>query len=379
MTVPASPREPTTADEYQVIMIVDDVPANLDYLQDALSETGYPLAVFPSGALALERARAKPPALLLLDVRMPGMDGYEVCRAFQSDEALCEVPIIFLSALTGTEDITRGFECGAVDYVTKPFRETEVLARVRTHLALRKAKSDLRASYRKLKEQEALRDRLVHMIVHDMRSPLSVVMGHLQLLEGDLAGADEQYGNDVRTALAGARALRRITDDLLDVSRCEEESLPVHPKIASLPDLVREAIENAVPPDERHRIAFSVPDEDIQANCDPDLTVRILANLLGNALKYSPDAAPVSISVASLEAGGVEVRVRDQGPGIDPQFHGRIFEKFGIVPDEGQNRLPSIGIGLAFCKLAAGAQGGSIHVESELGNGSTFVVRLPAA
>ncbi len=134
------------------VMIVDDERDNLNVLEAALSQAGYRVAVFPRGELALVAAREEPPDLVLLDVRMPGMDGYEVCRRFKAEEALSPVPIIFISALAATDDIAAGFACGGVDYIAKPFREAEVLARVCAHIALRRA-------YLKLAEQHALMER----------------------------------------------------------------------------------------------------------------------------------------------------------------------------------------------------------------------------
>ena len=154
----------------QKIMFIDDEPENLNVLEAFFSPTDYLLRFFTSGEQALAAALDEKPDVVLLDVRMPGMDGYETCRRFKADERLRDIPILFLSALISTEEITKGFECGAVDYITKPFRNAEVLARVRNHLALTKAYTQLTAQLAYLQELERPRDAYVQRTVHDMRS-----------------------------------------------------------------------------------------------------------------------------------------------------------------------------------------------------------------
>ncbi|MEI7672845.1 MAG: response regulator, partial [Deltaproteobacteria bacterium] len=143
---------------------VDDEPDNLNVLEASLSAAGYGVALFPRGELALAAAHNEPPDLMLLDIRMPGMDGYEVCRRFKAEERLRPIPILFISALTATEDIITGFACGGADYISKPFRELEVLARVRTHIALRASYAELAERHEQLRVLKRHRDLLVHMM-----------------------------------------------------------------------------------------------------------------------------------------------------------------------------------------------------------------------
>ncbi len=359
------------------IMIVDDEPANLDVLQGALTATGCALAVFPSGEMALERAGEVLPDLVLLDIRMPGVDGYEVCRRFKASPELRDIPILFLSALNGPEEISKGFEVGCVDYILKPFRENEVLARVQTHLELAQTRRQLAESYENLARQEELRDRLVHMLVHDMRSPLQMMIGHLEMLELDIDETDKQKHADINTALAGTRILQRMMADLLDVSRMDAQQMPVHPQSVRVDLIINNAISDYVPPGSRERVVLE-PNSAVApvAWCDPGLTERVVANLVGNALKYAPEDTRVKISV-NKESDTVQISVADQGPGIAPEDQSRIFEVFGTVTQKDKRRVPSIGIGLAFCKMAMTAQGGAIKLESEPEQGSVFIIEIP--
>jgi two-component system sensor histidine kinase/response regulator len=165
------------------ILVVDDTPANLRLLTGMLKEQGYRVRPAPNGRLALQAVRAEAPDLILLDINMPEMNGYETCEALKADEAYADIPVIFISALTETSDKIQAFQTGGVDYVTKPFQFEEVQARVEAHLTLFRLKRELEEKYRQLKELEQLRDSLTHMIVHDLRSPLTGTLTTLQLIK----------------------------------------------------------------------------------------------------------------------------------------------------------------------------------------------------
>jgi CheY-like chemotaxis protein len=193
-----------------------------------------------SGAQALLAAEADSPDLILLDITMPDMDGYEVCQRLRAQAASRDVPVIFLTALNDTADKVKGFDIGGVDYVTKPFQVEEVLARVKTHVALRQAQVALAESYAHLRMLEQLRDNLVQMIVHDMRSPLTALLLRLRFLGNPPATLGEEQAEDLRAAIQSAQALTRMTDDLLDVSRLEEGRMPVERSVWDLTRMARD-------------------------------------------------------------------------------------------------------------------------------------------
>ena len=362
------------------IMIVDDEPENLNVLEASLSHAGYRTALFPNGKLALAAARAEPPDLVLLDVCMPDLDGFEVCRRFKADAKLAAIPVIFISALTATADISAGFSCGGVDYITKPFREPEVLARVRTHVALRRAYAELAGNHTQLMALERQRDTLVHMMVHDMRSPLQVILGHLQVLEecgaGRLSAADV---DTLKLAIYGTKILSRMVSTVIDLSRMEAETIPLHRTAVPVRDLFQAARAQSLNPASQRPLVEQIAESCPSLLCDVEVTARILANLLANAVKYSPRTSEIVFGADPDPGGVVRLWVRDRGAGIPAQFHQRIFEKFGVVDQQESTRSPSTGLGLAFCKLAVEAQGGAIGVESKAGKGSTFWFTLPAA
>lgn len=357
------------------ILIVDDTAENLRLLTGILDQLGYEVRPAMSGAQALQAAEHDPPDLVLLDVTMPEMDGYEVCRRLKASAKLKDIPVIFLTALSDIADKVKAFEVGGIDYVTKPFHLEEVQARVRTHLALRSANVELSRSYAKLQQLEQLREDLVHMVVHDMRSPLSVLAGHLSFLKDECDKLGPEAASDLQAALGGAQVVARMANDLLDVSRLEEGKLPLHLAEHELGDLA-EQVRTSLRGFERGRTIELEVASPIVIACDASIVQRILENLVNNAIKHTPTGSAIRISVFA-QSDGARITVSDQGPGVPPEARQKIFEKFGTAAARQQNRYHSAGLGLAFCKLAVEAHGGSIGVEPGEPNGSTFWFELP--
>jgi two-component system, sensor histidine kinase and response regulator len=359
------------------ILIVDDTPANIQTLAAILKEHGYQISVATNGKQALDVLARVRPDLILLDVMMPEMDGFETCQRLKADEQLNQIPVIFLTAKTETSDIVQGFELGAVDYVTKPFNTHELLARVHTHLALLRQQRELQENYQRLSELERLRDNLVHMVVHDLRSPLLGLSGCLQMLQADLEGKlEEEQVEDLDSALTAAQRLSEMVTSLLDVSRLEAGEMPLNKQVCDLRPVITTAIESLGGLTKGRHVLFTPNDQPVNLSCDPDVATRVIANLLGNALKFTPKSGEVRVATA-LEGNRVRTTVTDTGPGIPPEYRERIFEKFGQVEGRQEGKKYSTGLGLTFCKLAVEAHGGQIGVDSEIGHGSTFWFTLP--
>lgn len=376
---------PTAAEVTGDILVVDDTAANLRLLTRLLAGAGFRVRPVDSGPRALEAASAEPPDVVLLDVDMPGMDGYAVCRAFKADPRLASIPILFLSALGETSDKLAAFASGGVDYVTKPFHIEELRARIATHLELRRLRLELErrnqeldASYRKLREVERLRHDLIHMVAHDMRSPLMGVTGYLELLEldGDVLG--EEHRDFVARALESARALVRQLDAMLDADRLESNHLPLRLAEHDLATLIDRAVA-AFGPIAARRVAWlERPDPGrATARCDGEIVVRLATNLLANALAYSPEEERVALALLPSEEGW-RAEVRDRGPGVPEELRERIFEKY-VTQGPARGRTRSMGLGLAFSRLAVQAHGGAIGFSTPPGGGTVFWFELPAA
>jgi len=324
-------------------------------------ERGYKPRSVLSGKLALQAARTEPPDLILLDITMPEMNGYEVCEQLKADAALKEIPVIFISALSETIDKVKAFRVGGVDYVTKPFQFEEVYARVQTHLQLRRL--------------EKLRDDLTHMVVHDLRNPLTVICGFLDILEfHEAQKLSASTQTLVTVARRSAEDLLNMIGSILDVSKMGAGEMKLQREPCYLGALLRAVLATTQPLPGNRTVTLDAPESSLTLAADVGLIRRVFQNLLSNALKYTPGGGDVRI-VVTPSPSEVRVAVTDTGPGIAPEYHQRIFEKFGQVEDR-KNRLGT-GLGLTFCKLAVEAHGGRIGVESAVGQGSTFWLALP--
>lgn len=361
------------------ILIVDDTPANLQVLSKALREQGYKVRAAPGGAQALKAVQIQCPDLILLDINMPEMDGYSVCRQLKADKATRHIPVIFISALNEIEDKVKGFQLGAVDFITKPFQFEEVQLRVHTHLhlhelkqCLEKRNTELDDALRRQKALEAQRENLVHMMVHDMRSPLTGMQGYLSLLEMSASTWPEKQQNYLARAQASTNSLIRMISTILDVHKMDSGQMPLRAAETDLKMLVQQAVESMGALTLNNPVIFDMKPDMGLIEVDRELLHRVFGNLLGNALKFSPPQAPIRVHLQE-EAEAIYCAIQDQGPGIPQDKHAQIFEKFG----QAEVRQHSTGLGLTFCKLAIEAHQGQIGLESVPGQGSTFWFRLP--
>ena len=361
-----------------LVLVVDDTEANRTLLREILELDGHRVAVASDGPEALRRVEEEAPDLVLLDVSMPGMDGMEVCRRLRADPASESLPVILVTALADRAHRLDGIAAGANDYLTKPIDRPDLLLRVRNALRLRRLHNELAAQYRKLRELEQLRDSLVHMLVHDLRSPLTGITVYLQMSrERILELGDSQLHDDFGEMSRSVAQLTDMVSDVLDVSRFEAGAMPLQPGPLDLRTVVAEGV-SALGPARHAAVAVDGGEEPVAAVADPEVIRRVVSNLVGNAVKFTPHGGQVRVEVAT-GSSGPEVRVSDTGPGIPPELHERIFEKFGQANGNGKPRVRSSGLGLAFCKLAVEAHGGRIGVVSAPGEGSTFWFSLPPA
>jgi signal transduction histidine kinase len=371
------PEDSSYPDSGASILVVDDTPANLQVLVGMLKERGHRVRPVLEGRLALRAAKAEVPDLVLLDINMPDMNGFEVCEQLKADPKLADTPVIFISGNNETADKVRAFSVGGVDYVTKPFQMAEVEARVATHLELRRRRRELQESYEALRRLESLRDSLVHMVVHDLRSPLAAISACLEVIKWD---AEEQHRrelvSDVETALHATRTIIRLVNSVLDVSKMEGTEMRLQFAPSDIAAVARESVDELESLVGTRLLVRDWPDEPVMALVDRDVVARVMQNLLGNALKFTPSAGSITVAVEAND-DMVRVAVSDTGPGIPREYRERVFEKFGQVEAASHGQKFSTGLGLTFCRLAVEAHGGRIGVDSEVGHGSTFWFVLP--
>ncbi len=359
------------------ILIVDDKPANLRLLMKVLSEQDYTVRPAPSGKYALDVLQNEAIDLILLDILMPGMDGYEVCVRLKAQEATCDIPIIFLSALNDIFDKVKAFESGGVDYITKPFQEKEVLARVQTHLDLQRARKVIEVQNQELLEIARLREDVERITHHDLKTPLNAVIAYPQSILLNTHLTQEERDQLKRIEAAGYRMLRMINMslDLVKMERGMYEFTPVpvnlvqvikkvtleiHPLIQKK-RLTVQILLNGQPA--RNQDVFSVLGEEL-------LCYSMLANLIANAINALPDRGLVTIRLAEEET--TVIRIHNAGS-VAEEIRGRFFEKYVT---SGQDTRGT-GLGTYSAKLMVETQHGAINMASSEQAGTTITIRLP--
>jgi two-component system, sensor histidine kinase and response regulator len=370
-----------------LILIADDVPANVELLFDQLHALGFRTVGAVDGPSALAACFEHRPDLCILDVSMPAGEfrvpdrttGFELCRRIKRDPRTARIPVIFVTALNDTTDRVKAIEAGGDDFLTKPHNRLVLGARVRSLLKLKAATDALEDSYRKLRELEKLKDDLMKMIVHDLKTPLTSVVATLEMVgDGSFGPVTERQRDALHDGERKAEDLLELIDDLLELARIEDTALQLDPVPLSPAALLRELEHDWAL---RFRQAGVEVQVEIAADAptfeaDATLLRRLFANLLQNAITHSSSALHVRLS-ARGHPEGVLFTVADDGPGIPPEYHEVIFRKFETVKARSAPRVRSSGLGLAFCKLAAEAHGGKIWVRSAEGEGSAFHVLLP--
>ncbi len=372
----------------EVILVVDDIPANVELLLDQLHSLGYDTITAVDGPSAIATAYEQQPDLCILDVSMPAGDlgvderstGFEVCRRIKRDPRTSRIPVIFVTALNDTSDRVRGIEAGGDDFLTKPHNRLVLGARVRSLLKLKAATDALEDSLRKLRELEKVRDDLMKMIVHDLKTPLTSVLATLEMLsDGDFGQVSTSQKVAIGEVESKSEDLLAIIDDILEVARIEEANItltlsPMAPG-ALLAELVHEWAHRFQ--QEHTTVSVSVADDAPIFAGDKGLIKRVFSNLIQNAVTHSSSA--VDLELSARRAGhGVLFTVTDNGPGIPPEYHEIIFRKFGQVEVPRTPRTRSSGLGLTFCKLVVERHRGRIWVKSAEGKGSSFYIELPS-
>ena len=390
--------------EQESILIVDDNPTNLGVLSDCFNDCGFEILVAEDGESALEKAEYAHPDIILLDILMPGIDGFETCRRLKAKASTQDIPVIFMSALAETVDKVRGFQLGAVDYITKPVQHEEVLARVNTHLTIRNLTKrlqeqnsrlqqeirdrkqteellrileiELREALAQEKELGELKSRIISTISHEYRTPLTTIASSAEILQMYRHKLDEaKQLKHFDRIQASIKHMTDLVSDVLFLSRADFEKLEFQPESIDLISFFNEVVEELqVGIGNAHHLTFTSVGECIYFDGDAKLLRQILTNLISNAIKYSPNGGPVSIRL-TCQDNQVIFQVSDQGIGIPPEDQENLFESFTRARNVGT--IAGTGLGLSIVKKCVDLHDGQIAVESQVGVGTTFTVSLP--
>ncbi len=366
------------------ILVVDDNEANRLLAKATLEDEGYEVVLANDGAEGLRVFDKELPDCVLLDVRMPNMDGFAVCERLRALPRGGDTPILFLTALRDVDTFDRARRAGGNDYLTKPIRPAELVVRVQTALELRRMSIELRDHYELHKRQrddllrlQLQKERLMAFVIHDLKNPVNTMDLHAQLLlrSKDLSASARKSVAKIR---ADAHNLTHMILNLLDISKADEGQLLPKLRILDPRALVGDVLSELAVMAETRGASLESAIEIDELYADEDLLRRVLINLAENALRYAPAQTPVSISAAPV-AGATEIRITDHGPGVPPEMRDKVFEPF-LQLETGDTLVhrTNRGLGLSFCKLAVEAHGGAIWIED--GNpGSVFCVTIPDA
>jgi signal transduction histidine kinase len=372
-----------------ILLIVDDEEKNIKLLEAMLYSDDYQIHEAHSGEQALIAVADCCPDLILLDVMMPGINGFEVCRQLKQDEKTRMIPIVMVTALKDKEHRIEAMGAQADDFLSKPVDRTELLIRVKSLLRIKSYHDDLLDSYReiaeknaKLHELEKIKEGLTHMIIHDLNNPLMAISGNLDLILLKQQILPEIQVKMLENCRESCQDLNDMIKGLLDIHKMEEGTLQPDEKLIDLGYLVGEVLKQfMVTSDAKQMPVVYKKSNDIPAiEIDSGLIKRVIANLLNNAIRHTPAGGKVEVAIDSFDhKSSLCIRVKDTGDGLERKYHQKIFDKFEQV---GLKRsgiaVGASGLGLAFCKIAVEAHGGRIWVESEgAGKGAQFCFTLP--
>ncbi len=367
------------------LLLVDDLPENLVALQALLQRDGLECHCANSGEEALELLLVHDYALALLDVQMPGMDGFELAELMRGSERSRHVPIIFVTAGIGdTGRRFRGYEAGAVDFIQKPIEADILRSKANIFFELYTQRREIAAQRDSLAEMgvqlqaaDAQKNRFLAVLAHELRNPIMALVAGLRLLErreGTEAVAE------IRSAMNRSLGhMTRLVEDLLDISRIEQGKISLRHEDLVLQDVIAFAIETVQPTIDaaEHDLKLAVPDEPIRLRGDHARVTQIVGNLISNAARYTPNGGKIRVS-ARTEERWAKIEIADNGIGIAPEQQGRIFDIFAQVAPDGRMNQDGLGIGLALVKQLVELHDGRILLKrSAPGEGSSFEVWLP--
>jgi two-component system sensor histidine kinase/response regulator len=367
-----------TFEQNPKILIIDDIASNIQVVANLLKKNNYNISYAQSGKTGLERANQIDFDLILLDIMMPEMDGFEVCHHLKKNQKTKDIPIIFLTAKTTEDSLKKGFEAGAIDFIQKPFKADELLARVNTHIQLKTVREILSATNIELQQANANKDKLLSIIAHDLRNPFSVLITFSKLLLDSIDDfSKEDMLNYLNTFYQTSKNGYDLLDNLLKWSKSQTGNMEIKVEVLDLRDLIEENITllNSQANAKKIQMINKVP-ENLKAVADLNMILTIIRNLISNAIKFTPESGEIEIKGKSNK-NHVEISVEDTGVGINQEDLDKIFRIETKHSTAGTADERGSGLGLILCKEFVEKNFGQLKATSEVNKGSKFYFTLP--
>ena len=369
------------------VLVVDDDQRNVRLIESILKGSGYRVLKAYNGEEALQVVETEHPDLLVLDVMMPRVSGFELCQQLKGRYETRLLPVIMVTALNALEDKVQALEYGADDFLTKPINKLELLAKVRSVLRvkalqdeLERRKSEIEATNQELVRMQGFKESMMQMVVHDLKNPLASIMGNIQLIQMQSLESmtPARLAELLQRTQESARQLMRMILNILQIGKMEEQKMPLRLEPVVLHALVQENADEMMGLSARdgilleNRVRTDLP----SLHADRELVSRVIANLLSNAFKHTPTGGRVVVD-ARTEGDHITLTISDTGEGIPEELQPRIFEKW--ESDSSRRLLNDSGLGLTFCRLAVECHGGRIWLKSKAREGTTVFVSLRIA
>jgi two-component system sensor histidine kinase/response regulator len=355
------------------LLVVDDQESNIQVVGAALGQLGFEILPATGGLQAFQRLAARRPDLILLDLLMPEMDGFEVCRQIRMNPDWTEIPIIFLSSADDKGLIVRALESGGVDYITKPFNHAELVTRVRTHLALKRARDEL-------KQLAEDRDELLGILTHDLKNHLGGIEMSAQLLRSRTEAMTDPKLRLMAENIShsSSQMLSFVKEFLANASA--DHGLSLKNESISLKDAACRVVQQHQDAAKRKQLTLQTTfsEDGGLVHADPAALNQVLDNLVSNAIKFSTPGKQIRLAIGRPTSRFVECQVQDEGPGFSEVDKTRMFRRYGRLSARPTGGEPSTGLGLSIVKKLVLAMHGELTCESTPGNGATFAFRLPS-
>ncbi|MFB2970710.1 response regulator [Aerosakkonema sp. BLCC-F183] len=356
------------------IIVVDDEQHNFDVIEILLFKEGYDLRYASSGDEAIRQLEAQQADVILLDVMMPVFNGFEVCRTIKANPKWQHIPILMVTALTAKEDLAKGLEMGADDFISKPVSGIELRARVRSMLRI-KHQYDMLQELLQVKEASLqLREDMAYAIVHDLRNPLASILFACDILS--MADLDLKQKKRVDRIVSSGQRLKFLIDNLLIMAKIDAGKLVLNCTEVDLYNIAKDVISEfqQIANQNQVKLIAHLPKPGKIFHLDDSLIRRVIDNLLSNAIKFSPSKGQVELKIDYLSEEKFQIQVKDWGKGVSEELRQSIFEKYEV--GELAKGVAQTGLGLSFCKLVVEAHGGRIFVESNQPKGAIFTVEI---